>query len=97
VCLSSFAALLISECIVPLDETIFFIIFCNFLISNKLHSINVGLLNFFLSMIFINFFESFTFISTKYTSLSCSQKCSTIEAPIPEPPPVIKILLFFKS
>ena len=28
---------------------------------------------------------------------SCSQKCSTIEAPIPEPPPVIKILLFFKS
>ena len=42
-CLSSFAALLISECIVPLDETIFFIIFCNFLISNKLHSINLQL------------------------------------------------------
>ena len=76
---------------------IFLIMFCNFLIFTKLHSIKVGSFNFLFLIFFINLFDSLISISIKKTSAPCSQKCSTIEAPIPEPPPVIKTLLFFKS
>ena len=81
---------LIAWAVIPVSST--------YVIAN----INIGILYLFAVSSFgvyglINLFESLVLISTKKTSLFCSQKCSTIDAPIPEPPPVIKTFLFFKS
>ena len=57
------------------------------------HSTKFGILNFFFLILLMVFFASFLSISKKYTSTPCSQRCSTIEEPIPEAPPEIKALL----
>ena len=72
-------------------------VFCKSFIFNRSHFIKVGMENSLFLHSIINLFDASTFISIKYTSEPCSQKCSTIEAPIPEPPPVMKTLLSFKS
>ena len=72
-------------------------IFCNFFIFKTLHLKNFGNLNFFFFIFLINSFAFFSFISINITSAPCSQKCSTIEEPIPSAPPLIKTFLLIKS
>ena len=88
---------MINTLIGPLSLIILAITFCVSLISLRSHFIKDGTDNFLLAHVLTNFSDSSTFISTKKTLLCCSQKCSTIDAPIPEPPPVINTTLFSKS
>ena len=75
----------------------FSIVDVSFLISKRSHSVKLGFLYFFSEIFFINLFDSSISISTKKTFDPCSQKCSTIDPPIPDPPPVMKTFLFSKS
>ena len=75
---------------------IFDMVFCKNFIFNKSQFINVGTENFLFLQFDTSLFDDFSFISIKKTFEPCSQKCSTIEAPIPEPPPVMKTFLSFK-
>ena len=95
-CLSSFAALFTKIEINPISFLISFIDFFKLSIFVKSQCLKTGtylyLLNFF-----TNFFPRFSSLSRNATLDPCCKKFSTIQAPIPEAPPVTITTLLSKD